>query len=582
MPLQMINELDKLSDELNIESKNLSKLLSIISISLYGIDISRDKIERRRTSKRSSALDEILTILYMYNILNLEEFQQFGPIQEGMYEFIIASLINNSDDNLYNNFLEIQQKIIKSYDTIASLEEGEINDSTLMEQIIQEAISREKDRYSDAGLEFDPETDEPDQEVLSSVLFEVANEEIFQIERDISGLYEDFFKLLPIKISDIRAKIEQNENIKIFFYNNSEYQTVDINQLEIIVDELNSLFNNTYFIKLVTDSEKPRLKKYYIDSKFSIQNIDTNLLVFDYLDGLNQVYKETQYILNHIKYLGPLRDRSTSSDSDKLYPEITPLGIDGENFIKHYEFFKNKKINTVLPYIELSSSSAGDTPRNIEEVAYENTDFRNIDTFSVKDAFNWWIKYFELGEYFEVVENTDKPSQLDSYIKPIDLDNVVSPSNVGVGFSQIAPIILMCLTAEKNDILIFEQPELHLHPGLQQKLGDFFLQMSKLGIQIIIETHSDHILNRVRLRSLEEIESFSGNVNIVFVEKEDNQSKFNQFQITDDGDFDFETYPKGFFDQTSKDTFKLLKAKAIKQQKKATENDDGDSEEAPF
>ena len=127
-----------------------------------------------------------------------------------------------------------------------------------------------------------------------------------------------------------------------------------------------------------------------------------------------------------------------------------------------------------MPYIELSSSSAGDTPRNIEEVAYENTDFRNIDTFSVKDAFNWWIKYFELGEYFEVVENTDKPSQLDSYIKPIDLDNVVSPSNVGVGFSQIAPIILMCLTAEKNDILIFEQPELHLHPGLQQKLGDFF------------------------------------------------------------------------------------------------------------
>ena len=582
MPLQMINELDKLSDELNIESKNLSKLLSIISISLYGIDISRDKIERRRTSKRSSAIDEILTILYLYNILNLEEFQQFGPIQEGMYEFIIASLINNSDDNLYNNFLEIQQKIINSYDTIASLEEGEIDDPTIMEQIIQEAISREKDRYSDAGLEFDPQTDEPDQEVLNSVLFEVANEEIFQIEKDISGLYEDFFKLLPIKISDIRAKIEQSENIKIFFYNNSEYQAVDINQLEIIVDELNSLFNNTYFIKSVSDSEKPRLKKYYIDSKFSIQNIDTNLLVFDYLDGLNQLYKETQYILNHIKYLGPLRDRSTSSDSDKLYPEITPLGIDGENFIKHYEFFKNKKINTVLPYIELSSSSAGDTPRNIEEVAYENTDFRNIDTFSVKDAFNWWIKYFELGEYFEVVENTDKPSQLDSYIKPIDLDNVVSPANVGVGFSQIAPIILMCLTAEKNDILIFEQPELHLHPGLQQKLGDFFLQMSKLGIQIIIETHSDHILNRVRLRSLEEIGSSSGNVNIVFVEKEDNQSKFNQFKITDDGDFDFETYPKGFFDQTSKDTFKLLKAKAIKQQKKATENYDGDSDEAPF
>jgi predicted ATPase len=102
--------------------------------------------------------------------------------------------------------------------------------------------------------------------------------------------------------------------------------------------------------------------------------------------------------------------------------------------------------------------------------------------------------------------------------------------------------------------------------------------MSKLGIQIIIETHSDHILNRVRLRSLEDLDSFKENVNIVFVEKEDKQSKFNQFKITDNGDFDFQTYPKGFFDQTSKDTFKLLKAKAIKQQKKNTDN----VEEAPF
>ena len=196
-------------------------------------------------------------------------------------------------------------------------------------------------------------------------------------------------------------------------------------------------------------------------------------MVFDNLDGLNQMYKETQNILNHIKYLGPLRDRSTSADSDKLYPEITPLGIDGENFIKHYEFYKNKKIETVLPHTKLSSSTAGDAQKDLEETISEGQSFKREASINVDEAFNCWIEYFELGEYFKVVENTDKPSQLDSYIKPIDLDDVVSPANVGVGFSQIAPIILMCLTAEKNNILIFEQPELHLHPGLQQKLEIF-------------------------------------------------------------------------------------------------------------
>jgi len=583
LPLQVINELNNLSNELSNESENLSRLLSVISLSLYGIDISRDKIERRKTSKRNSSVEEILTILFVYNLLNLKEFQQFGPIQEGMYEFIIASLITNSDENFYIKFQEIQQQIITGYNSIAALENGDVNelyDLGLMEDVINEAISREKDRYYEAGLEYDPSSDEPDEEVLRNVLFEMANEEIYQIERDINGLYDDFFKLLPIEVNDIKTKIEQNVNLKIFFYNNSDYQTVDKKQLETIVDELNSLFGGVYFVKQALDIENTRIKKFYIDSKFSIHNIDSNLLVFDSQDGLNQMYKETQNILNHVKYLGPLRDRSTSADSDKLYPEITPLGIDGENFIKHYEFYKNKKIETVLPYIEVSSSTADDAQKDLEETTSEGLSFKLEASINVYEAFNWWIKYFELGEYFKVVENTDKPSQLDSYIKPIDLDDVVSPANVGVGFSQIAPIILMCLTAEKNDILIFEQPELHLHPGLQQKLGDFFLQMSKLGIQIIIETHSDHILNRVRLRSFEDIESFSDSVNIVFVEKENNESRFNQFKITDDGDFDFETYPKGFFDQTSKDTFKLLKAKALKRQQK--EKNELTEDEAPF
>lgn len=581
LSVQMINDLNKLQNKFSNEKFNLSNLLGIISLSLYGIDISKDKLEKRRTSKRNYSIDELLTVLFTYNILNIDEFQQFGPIQEGMYEFIISSLINNSEGELKLQFIEIQDKIKQSYVEIENLKTGE--DLSAFEVLAyDEARIVERDRYLEAGMDYDPD-DAPDQELVDEILNQLVDEEIYHKENIISSLYDDFSQLLPIGISEVISKIERINNFEIFFYNNSEYQNVEIKQLELIIEELNNFFDEKYFIKSVVDSENPRIKKSYLESKFSIQNIDTNLLIYDNSDTLHQSYKDTQYILNHIKYLGPLRDRSTSADSDKLYPEITPLGINGENFIKHYEFFKYKKIDTVLPYIELQDSSAGDNHKDVEETISENTIFKQVDSFNVSEAFNWWIKYFELGQYFKVVENTDKPSQLDSYIKPIDLDDVVSPASVGVGFSQIAPIILMCLTAEKNDILIFEQPELHLHPGLQQKLGDFFLQMSKLGIQIIIETHSDHILNRVRLRSFEEIESFSDSVNIVFVEKENNESRFNQFKISHDGDFDFETYPKGFFDQTSKDTFKLLKAKALKQQqKKQKEENELTEDEAPF
>ena len=578
LSVQMINDLNKLQNKLSDKSVNLSSLLGLISVSLYGIDISKDKLEKRRTSKRNLLIDELLTVLFTYNLLNIEEFQQFGPIQEDMYEFIVSSLINNSEEELKLQFIEIQDNLKQSYDAIESLESRE--DLSEFESLAYDmARDIERDKYLDAGLDYDSDY-EPDSQLVDEILYELADEEIYQIEQDVSSLYNEFSQLLPIEISEINSKIERINNFDIFFYNNSEYQNVDVKQLNLIIEDLNGFFNDAYFIKSVVDSDNPKNKKSYLESKFSIQNIDTNLLISETSDGLHQAYKDTQSILNHVKYLGPLRDRSTSADSDKLYPEITPLGIDGENFIKHYEFFKNKKIETVLPYIEVSSSTADDAQKDLEETISEGLSFKRVASFNVNEAFNWWIKYFELGEYFEVVENTDKPSQLDSYIKPIDLDDVVSPANVGVGFSQIAPIILMCLTAEKDDILIFEQPELHLHPGLQQKLGDFFLQMSKLGIQIIIETHSDHILNRVRLRSFEDIESFSDSVNIVFVEKENNESRFNQFKITDEGDFDFETYPKGFFDQTSKDTFKLLKAKALKRQQK--KENDLTEDEAPF
>ena len=74
-------------------------------------------------------------------------------------------------------------------------------------------------------------------------------------------------------------------------------------------------------------------------------------------------------------------------------------------------------------------------------------------------------------------------------------------TELGVGFSQLAPIILLCLTSAPGTTILLEQPELHLHPKVQQKFADFIVEMiEKNDLQIILETHSDHILNRIRRR----------------------------------------------------------------------------------
>ena len=74
------------------------------------------------------------------------------------------------------------------------------------------------------------------------------------------------------------------------------------------------------------------------------------------------------------------------------------------------------------------------------------------------------------------------------------------PINVGSGVSYLISIIISCLGAEKESIIIIENPEIHLHPKAQSRLCDFLYFVSKAGCQLFIESHSDHIFNGLRAK----------------------------------------------------------------------------------
>ena len=86
------------------------------------------------------------------------------------------------------------------------------------------------------------------------------------------------------------------------------------------------------------------------------------------------------------------------------------------------------------------------------------------------------------------------------YQQPIyGTTNRYKPENVGFGISYVLPVITMLLAAQKGQLLIIENPESHIHPRGQAELGKLIALAAANGVQIIVETHSDHLVNGIRV-----------------------------------------------------------------------------------
>jgi predicted ATPase len=129
------------------------------------------------------------------------------------------------------------------------------------------------------------------------------------------------------------------------------------------------------------------------------------------------------------------------------------------------------------------------------------------------------------------------------------------PANVGYGLTYAFPILVALLAAESGDIIILDSPEAHLHPQAQSRMGWLLAVFAAAGIQLVIETHSDHVLNGIRLAVRDKIlpvtklsllfftgASLAGHG--VICPRVDEQGRINE-------------WPDGFFDQSDKDIAQL-------------------------
>ena len=260
------------------------------------------------------------------------------------------------------------------------------------------------------------------------------------------------------------------------------------------------------------------------------------------------------FFASSFQYLGPLR--VAPKPLYPLAPAADPydVGLRGEHTASILELHKNDKIR-YLPSANFAGSA--------------------IDSKMVKvtleEAVIDWLQY--LGVASSVKSSDQGKLGHELKVGLSDSDNSHDLTHVGVGVSQILPILVMCLLADPDSTLIFEQPELHLHPKVQTLLGDFFLSMALCNKQCLVETHSEYLIDRLRFRiaaaiSANELKNLT---KIYFVEKPSQGSTFREVEINDYGAIS--DWPEGFFDQSQQQAEEILIAAAMKRKSRRRKDD---------
>jgi len=188
------------------------------------------------------------------------------------------------------------------------------------------------------------------------------------------------------------------------------------------------------------------------------------------------------------------------------------------------------------------------------------------DSYYIEQQVAKWLR--ELGliydfQLYELVPN----QQYEVRVKCTENASEVLITDVGFGVSQILPVLVLCYYAPPGSILIFEQPEIHLHPSVQSGLSDVFIDVIKnRNMQIIIESHSEHLLRRLQRRIAEE-QINKEDTALYFCQLDDEgNSQLNPLQLDEFGNIN--NWPTNFFGDEMGDLIAMTEA-AIKRQQKS-------------
>jgi predicted ATPase len=251
----------------------------------------------------------------------------------------------------------------------------------------------------------------------------------------------------------------------------------------------------------------------------------------------NKWIYELEGLFNRLYYLGPLREYPS-----RLYvwagEQTQSVGSRGERAVAALLSSRNQG-----PTIDMGE---GQPKRTVEEhVAH-------------------WLKELGLIYSFKVQPIAPNRKEYEVRIQRTAESASVFLTDVGFGVSQILPVLVLLFYVPEGSTVILEQPEIHLHPAVQAGLADVFIDaIKRRKLQIILESHSEHLLQRLQLRMAEkglnpEKEFDSNSAKLYFTSIEEGKSKLTALQLDDYGNIN--NWPEGFFGDAFGEAAAMMKA----------------------
>lgn len=288
----------------------------------------------------------------------------------------------------------------------------------------------------------------------------------------------------------------------------------------ILTDETGQEYR--WILDYVSNSDYLRIKKEELEGN------DKGIL-----ENLNLLNEDFEYIM--AERFGPRKSYEKSFYDIQVKKHV---GKYGEHVFYYLEKHAGDLVGTSTVALDGKKTLKQQTERWMNTISpgiqFDFTDVQTADTISLK---------------IRQPENAAQVGTIMDY----------KPVNVGFGISYSLPIIVALLKAKPDDLVILENPEAHLHPQGQRKVGELIARAAQGGVQVIVETHSDHILNGIRLAVKQQILKKEKVKLCYFCTKTENgitMHTFEEPQLDDNGRLDF--WPEGFFDEWDNALLELL------------------------
>lgn len=255
--------------------------------------------------------------------------------------------------------------------------------------------------------------------------------------------------------------------------------------------------------------------------------------------------------LDTFSYIGPIRDLPARN----LEPQRTPDKSRWSKGLAAWEFLHQATDNQIAEINHWLGERCLNT-------GYQAVVYRYRELSIDNPLLNYLEREMDLDEQLSIKELIeDLPIRTRVTLREQDTGLDVMPQDIGVGISQLFPVVVLTVT-QSSGLIAIEQPELHVHPAIQVELADLFaryaIEHNKL---MLLETHSEHLMLRLLRRIREVGDEESGaqrlskdSVSVIYVQPTTEGTQFKRLHIDEAGDF-LDEWPEGFFDERDRELF---------------------------